>query len=69
MGMDRRIERLENHVPEVRRAEDMTDDELAVIATGGKVTRAEALTDKQLLQIIADGTVATPGQGEAPTQR
>ena len=64
--MDRRIERLENHVPEDRRADDMTDDELAAIATGGKVTRAEALTDADL-EAIAAGQDAPDASGH-PTQ-
>lgn len=53
MGMDRRIERLEQHP--IRRGSadpfDYTEDELAAIATGGKITRAEALTDAELEQI------------------
>ena len=60
MGMDRRIERLENHVPEVRRVEDMTEDELASLATGGRITRAEALTDDELAAIIAAGEITGP---------
>ena len=62
MGMDRRIERLEQHP--IRRGSadpfDYTEDELAAIATGGKVTRAEALTDDELAAIIAAGEITGP---------
>ena len=58
MDIIRRIERLEARVERLEAqqpvtVDDLTEDELAAIATGGKVTRAEALTEAELERIAA----------------
>lgn len=67
--MIRRIQRLEAQLGRRVTVEDMTDDELAAIATRGRITRAEVLTDAELERIRgttereANGEVGEPNRG------
>ncbi len=60
MGTEKRLDRLAERLRRLRRdltglrAEELTDDELAWIATEGRVRRAEELSDEELDRIAGE---------------